>query len=1155
MKTCQSTGYLLQAIRKLLLGAVTAVVVSSPVYALTPPNDINACFDCHGSTNDIRPLDSGFRNVSTGAFSGNHRTHISTATTVSNVCAVCHGPAPVAMNHRDGKIYLNNGSIKNGTYSKGPFFNQTSVPTSGSCSSVNCHFNTVTPNWGTSPTWSGTKTANDQNINCAGCHSATTLASGTHAKHITAGGASQAACKSCHPDYNALAGTDAFQHATSAARPINVNFSAAPNLGGAYAGGRTATQFLPPGAIAATGSCSALYCHSPGTKSSAYKSPATAPVWGGSMGCTGCHGAQIASFKVITSGSHAAHVMGSGGSSYSQIKCVTCHAATATAGMTISDVSKHVNKSVDVAFANSSSAANGSYNGALAKPASPSSKAPGTAAGSCQNVYCHSSAQHSDGTALQATDYQTATWGNAASGQCGTCHALTGSTDHGGFSGYVKAGPAIASGKHTKHLSYTYGLTDNASNDYRCALCHANDKTAFTTSNPTSGCTTICHNGTTATMHANNKVDVNIANYAGASAAYSGTPKPGDGYGSCTSVYCHSDGQVTPGYVPTVSWSTAGPLACTACHGSATVNSPAGTALSGKHAAHVNPAVNISLGTGNGFGCVECHQKTVANDTTLNATTGTTFHVDKFVEYTGVRAGGPLRYNSATKQCSNFYCHSNSKNGTSVAKYSNPDAWNSGTSNVKCNYCHGRQGAAPAVSYDNDAAFSRYTSTGVPNYLSGAAGTDTANSHRQHLAQMATTDYSNTQVCYSCHSATLDSTTGRAATAAKFRAYSSRHVSGTYNIKFKASIGGTYLGGTGNKNCSATLCHGGTSPKWGANTTNDGCTKCHGTPSATVTATTEYLVAPPVNTSQVSGTLTGTGQVSNNPKVGAHQTHIRFLNGFSNYSTQTFRCENCHGTLPTSTTHITGSSAPAFQGLANNRGAMSPTFSSSNLTCANTYCHNPAASGVLRNAGNTGSNVFPSWTGAKYVGDTRKTQANCGVCHKSPGDAGFQPAGTHTGMTVAATSCLPCHDHEGDNQGGPGHRHMDGKLYGGGNCDSCHGYQSGTWGVSPAINAGGVGAHQKHVAYLTTKRFTVSLAPTTDQYGSAAASWTNVCGVCHTGSTHMNGLVEVLKANNATYFFGTTGSTTYNGVPGTPALTTAKTCSNINCHYFLTPSW
>jgi hypothetical protein len=131
---------------------------------------------------------------------------------------------------------------------------------------------------------------------------------------------------------------------------------------------------------------------------------------------------------------------------------------------------------------------------------------------------------------------------------------------------------------------------------------------------------------------------------------------------------------------------------------------------------------------------------------------------------------------------------------------------------------------------------------------------------------------------------------------------------------------------------------------------------------------------------------------------------------------------------------------------------------------------------------------------------------------------------------------------------------MDGIKYGSGDCNSCHGYQVGSWAAATSINIEGKGAHEAHVLYLTTKRNTITLNPATDQYAGATTAWTSVCGVCHgsNASNHQNGSVNVIL--DSAYLFGTT-SVQYLGSPGVSSATTAKTCSNISCHYFTTPIW
>jgi predicted CxxxxCH...CXXCH cytochrome family protein len=231
------------------------------------------------------------------------------------------------------------------------------------------------------------------------------------------------------------------------------------------------------------------------------------------------------------------------------------------------------------------------------------------------------------------------------------------------------------------------------------------------------------------------------------------------------------------------------------------------------------------------------------------------------------------------------------------------------------------------------------------------------------------------------------------------------------------------------------------------------------------------------------------------------------------------------------------------------------TFSAG--SCSNTYCHNPAAAvGGSLNSANAGTGIAPSWVNAAYLGDTLKTQANCGMCHKSPGDVGFTSTYTHAANITQ--DCSGCHGHNGNTLGTAGKQHIDGTKFGAGNCDSCHGYQSGSWAAAPAINGEGKGAHESHITFLTTKRFgTITLAPATDQFASAATTWTNVCGICHdvASGLHRNGTVNVAINASQAYVFGPGGTVaTYNGTPGQLASAN-KTCSNISCHYFTTPVW
>jgi predicted CxxxxCH...CXXCH cytochrome family protein len=569
---------------------------------------------------------------------------------------------------------------------------------------------------------------------------------------------------------------------------------------------------------------------------------------------------------------------------------------------------------------------------------------------------------------------------------------------------------------------------------------------------------------------------------------------------------------LSSGYSSTVTWgNTLAP--CAGCHASAA------TLSTGSHSAHLAVA-NVT--------CNYCHNATASSNSAISNVAN---HVDKNASinfnataapaagaYNGQTAGGATVYQkpvgTAAGRCSNVTCHANVYGTGTVAT----PTWGNVTD---CTACH--------------------------TIAIGATGPATG-SHTAHVGVL----------CTQCHNVGTTASTSP----------TTHHADGNIDIVgvgYPASVT-KHASGTGYSTCSASTCHGPSSPVWGTNlSTRDTCTKCHGTLTnsgiITAAANNRYLVAPPTGIGGVTGTLTGTGQVSNNTKVGAHQTHLRYFNGFSNYSTVDFLCTNCHGTLPVSGSHANGSSAPAFQGMANNRGAMTPTWSAATFTCSNTYCHNPAGTGGKLAAANVGVRPFVSWTASSYLDvASTKTQANCNRCHKVPEDAGFSSTYNHGSMPTS-TACTPCHEHEGNTAGTAGRRHMDGIKYGGGNCDACHGYQVGTW-AAKAERSGvpeGKGAHEKHIAYLTA-RYSVTLNPASDQFGSAAASWTNVCGVCHNGATHSTG--EGIPGTGRTisiqpaYWFGPgTGTPVYSGIVGVSSATTAKTCSNVSCHYLTTPLW
>jgi len=249
--------------------------------------------------------------------------------------------------------------------------------------------------------------------------------------------------------------------------------------------------------------------------------------------------------------------------------------------------------------------------------------------------------------------------------------------------------------------------------------------------------------------------------------------------------------------------------------------------------------------------------------------------------------------------------------------------------------------------------------------------------------------------------------------------------------------------------------------------------------------------------------------------------------------------------VPAAGNHANGSSTPAFQGLATNNGAMS-TATYVGTNCTNTYCHNPAGTGGTLDPANTGTGVIAGWTNAAYIADgTLKTQANCGMCHKSPGDASFTSAQTHT--PSIAQDCAGCHGHNGDSAGSSGQRHIDGIKYGGGACDTCHGYppmtqaqfdtKGGTFVNGKVEDQGGGGYHTAHL--LTTVVSADGFTP---------------CLPCHPSGYHNQGGGTVVRANvnvndaaDAGYRFDSSRSKRYN--------MTSRSCSNVSCHFKPTLAW
>ena len=759
--------------------------------AQAAPQYIENCDFCH----HMPPIDSpdGERDPDTGGVKGNHQAHAG-ATAAS--CVKCHGSAVASYptGHRTKAIQVQgniNGSPAGGAYSR-TFFNQTSVPPSplGSCSNVNCHFESVTAPWGSA--------AFASPVDCARCHGAAP-ATGNHpvagSKHGNYYGTGTGSCQKCHPDHTGSA--QPFSHATSAAnRGVVVQFASLPNSGGVYSG--NGLGFLPSQQKVNFGSCSALYCHSDG----AGHAPNQVPAWGAALDCKGCHNSNAASALPMTSGKHGAHINNAGvlGTNFG---CAECHARTLASDTAISNLGNHVNGFVDYSGARAGqnytpatgvcssvychSDGRGNYrdmtasswkssvtldcrgcHGAAAAPAfaslagepnyaSTGAGQPGAnthqshvrGAADCAN--CHaatvdgsgklSGAGHLDGSVqvafAQGVAGAAATWNQAAR----SCSSVLCHSDGTSLATGASAGGSAVWGSPALSCSGCHGFPPAYANGAPKANSHANH--AF-------GCN-VCHAGTTtdgstisSSLHANHAYDVSPSAAASFRYSYAATG------GTCSNISCHANTAATWG----------GTLACTTCHGYPPPNAAAGYAgvdeTTSPHLKHAGTGTNYS------FACNECHKGNTHGNSTFQ---------DVFLDKSGILAGPAASYDGSTRTCSALYCHSN---GSSVATGLPATAsvvW--GSNKLACDGCHGNP----------------------PSYANNAPK---ANNHPSHAFGCAT-----------CHAGT---TSDGATISGK-----ALHANGSYDLTPAAGTTFSYSYANTGGSCSNVNCHQGLDAKWGSN--------------------------------------------------------------------------------------------------------------------------------------------------------------------------------------------------------------------------------------------------------------------------------------------------------------------------------------------------
>lgn len=562
---------------------------------------------------------------------GNHQTHLR-ANPTANSCTACHGTfaAYTSVRHQNNIIEMSaniHTSPSAATYSRGTFFNQTSIPPLGSCFNVNCHFTASTDVWGTTPAYS---TTGANTTTCGKCHGAPPTTN-NHAKHFTEFGATISTCQKCHPDHAAESAK--FQHATSAAsggRNLSITFAGAPNGAGSYTGSTRLAypSYLAPGGT--FGSCSATYCHSVVTQT-----------WGGGpIACGSCHPANS-----TLAGKHSTHYQsaavgdktGANASTTTAYiyECGACHFHAPHA-----DGPVNASQTAQIFF-NSTTAGAGSYVPGATSAADAASNFNYTN-GTCTNTYCHSNGAGNPGNNASFT------WTSAPGTLgCNGCHNYT-----------TAIGPAMATGKHTKHTAGTVG-----NYSYSCAKCHL--------ATTTDGATIIDKS-----KHVNKTKDVAIE--------FNGFLRTTWWNGSqCVNTYCHGDG--TSFSIPpasTVAWSD-GPRTCSSCHTGGTATGPTYANGSPKANSHNKHVVTL------GYTCNNCHNSVTTTGTSI---TDVTKHVNQAYDLqqggTGVTFTATAGTSSTPSICNNISCHGGA--GTTAT-------WGA---TLNCQNCHTISGS---VDVDNFA--------------------------------------------------------------------------------------------------------------------------------------------------------------------------------------------------------------------------------------------------------------------------------------------------------------------------------------------------------------------------------------------------------------------------------------------------------------------
>ncbi|CAG0926530.1 hypothetical protein RHDC3_00070 [Rhodocyclaceae bacterium] len=666
------------------------------------------------------------------------------------------------------------------------------------------------------------------------------------------------------------------------------------------------------------------------------------------------------------------------------------------------------------------------------------------------SVYCHG---YWNGSYTASGGYNTEpAWSGVTQTGCSSCHGAEGATPP-------------PSGSHSKHA----GTVQGYGNGIACAVCHG------------------YRNYSSGSSHLNGSVEWDLstispsASYKGLNKGETGTMAPTSpaSYGSCATLYCHSNvqsagGTAGPSSYASVTWGST--VTCGDCH----THSDFGGHNSGGHSQHTAPGVT-------GFDCRICHGSG-GDANSLN-------HANKKIDFLFGGLGNNTHYSYSSAKapgsapfgsCYNGNCH-----GRATI------TWGPSTATPLCEKCH--------TTNPSPAGF--YATT-------GPSGTKSKNdpyvgAHFQHITSMPY-KYSAKLDCNQCHiKPTGPYSPGHIDSALpaeiNFNNMSSLANRGVQNGFSSAAHQPSYDYGA--KQCSNVWCHGagmnsneGTGP-YGAAVDDGGalgtpaaavwnspyltgvgandCVKCHSLPPAAPKSGYEHFdddTGAPyalnkctnchrhLNASatgfanpslHVNGMIDSCNVCHGRPPVdddtmtkpalgalsagmvGAHQAH-RLNPAIGNdcgachynyaYDMPSYKLEigfRAYGNRVTkgvfwgmTTLPSVGYSQPVvyFSTWSSTKVRRTSDLTKVN-TCENVYCHGGGTNTLAPLGG--GSNVKPNW-------EAGPSQANCGSCHGVDGTT-YRTSGSHgahvgTGFGEPRLACNNCHGVKENNY------HVDGKV-------------------------------------------------------------------------------------------------------------------------------